>query len=180
VPFGEYVPLQDLFRLFRGLAAGMVEGAFVPGPRPRVLGGLESLGSGHAPAVLICYEVIYPSLVRRSVRDGARLLINITNDAWYGRTSAPHQFLAVAAMRSAEHGIPMIRAANTGVSGVVDASGTVGRETPIFERWALPVEIPAPRAGRTLYTRAGDWVVWASWIGLIGIGGRRIVRRDER
>lgn len=180
VPFGEYVPLQDLFRLFRGLAAGMVEGAFVPGERPRVLEGLGSLAAGHAPTVLICYEVIYPSLVRRAVLDGARLLINVTNDAWYGRTSAPHQFLAVAAMRSAEHGIPMIRAANTGVSGVVDSYGTVLRETPIFESWALPVEVPAQRRGRTLYTWAGDWVVWACWIGLIASGGRRLVRRDER
>ncbi len=179
VPFGEYVPMRGLLGFLSGLATGLAEGDITPGQAPRVLRTSEAWAARAAPAALICYEVIYPGLVREAVRDGARVLLNFTNDAWYGRTSAPHQFLAIAAMRSAEHGVPMLRAANTGVSGVVDAGGIVLRETPIFERRALLALVPRPRPGVTLYTRLGDWVVWACWGLLIGIGGVRVVKRRE-
>ncbi len=183
VPFGEYVPLRSVLGFLSGLATGLAQGDITPGDRPRVLRTPAPLTAGHAASALICYEVIYPGLVRQAVRDGARILLNLTNDGWYGRTSAPHQFLAIAAMRSAEHGLPMLRAANTGVSGVIDAGGMVLHETPIFERRALATPVPRARAGTTPYTRFGDWVVAACWALLIAIGGIRVVRghvTDER
>ncbi len=183
VPFGEYVPMRPLLGFLSGLATGIASADITPGPGPRLL-VVETLGPDHAVAPLICYEVIYPALVREAVRQGAQLLLNVTNDAWYGRTSAPYQFLAIAALRSAETGRPLLRAANTGVSAIVDAHGAVRAETPIFEQHALRGPIPPAQRGQTPYTRLGDWVVWASWGILIGIGGRRVVagtgRRNPR
>ena len=180
VPFGEYVPLRFLLDPILDAVATSV-GTITPGPGPRVLANLPGYAADAGLAPLICYEVIYPSLVRRAVRSGARILVNVTNDAWYGRTSGPHQFLAIAAMRSAEHGLPMIRAANTGVSAIVDPSGRVLRHTALFEEHALVGEVPPPRSGVTLYTRFGDWVVWLCWalLGVLTIatlGGVRRVR----
>jgi len=167
VPFGEYVPLRWLLDPILDAVATSV-GTISPGPGPRILAELPGFRADAGLAPLICYEVIYPSLVRRAVRSGARVLVNVTNDAWYGRTSAPHQFLAIAAMRSAEHGIPMLRAANTGVSAIIDPSGRVIRHTRLFEEHALVAEVPIPRSGVTLYTRFGDWVVWLCY-GLLGV-----------
>jgi apolipoprotein N-acyltransferase len=180
VPFGEYVPLRALFGSLEAVAAGLADiGDLTPGARVRELSGLGKVGE-HAPAVLICYEVVYPGVVRRAVRDGARLLLNTTNDAWYGRSSAPHQFLAIAKLRSAEHGLPMLRDANTGVTALIDASGAVLEETPIFERRTLMVDVPPARAGATTYTRAGDWPLYASALLLAAVGGRAVVGRRRR
>lgn len=170
VPFGEYVPARALLGFLSGLATGIAVGDITPGPGPRTF-RVEGPTGDHAVSPLICYEVIYPSLVREAVLGGARVLLNVTNDAWYGRTSAPHQFLAIAALRSAETGRPMLRAANTGVSAVIDAAGLVRAGTPIFERRALRARIPEAKSGNTLYTRLGDWVVWTSFAILVSIGG---------
>ena len=167
VPFGEYVPLRWLLDPILDAVATSV-GTITPGTGPRPLAELPSYAADAGLAPLICYEVVYPSLVRRAVQSGARILVNVTNDAWYGRTSGPHQFLAIAAMRSAEHGLPMLRAANTGVSAIIDPSGRVMRRTRLFEEHALVGEVPAPRSGVTLYTRFGDWVAWLCW-GLLGV-----------
>ena len=182
VPFGEYVPLRGLLGHAVGAVATSVADLqdISPGEGPRGLGGLERLGPERAPTGLICYEVVYPSLVRQAVRGGARLLLNLTNDAWYGRSSAPIQFLAIAQLRSAEHGLPMLRVANTGVSAVIDASGAVVEQTPIFERRVLVAEPPPPRPSATLYTRLGEWPLYASAALLAYTGGRRLVRRRQR
>jgi apolipoprotein N-acyltransferase len=179
VPFGEYVPLRTLLGFLSGVATGIASGDITPGPGPRTI-ELPSLGPDHALAPLICYEVIYPDLVRDVVHAGARVIVNVTNDAWYGRTSAPHQFLAIATMRSAENGLPMVRAANTGISAIVDAEGVVQAETPIFERAALRGPLPTGRTAATPYTRFGDWVVWASWGILAVAGGRGFVGKRSR
>ncbi len=176
VPFGEYVPLRALLGPLFALAGGLAQQDATAGPGPRAI-ALEALGPAYALAPLICYEVIYPSLVRAAVRDGARVLLNVTNDAWYGRSSAPHQFLAIAAMRSAETGRPMLRAANTGVSAVIHAGGAVESETPIFEARTLRVRIPFASPEPTLYVRLGDYVVWASLGLLLAIGGKGVVGR---
>ena len=184
VPFGEYLPMRPLLGLFvDAIASGRAGLAEItPGPGPRTVEA-EGYGPDHALTALICYEVIYPSLVRRAVQRGARVLVNVTNDAWYGRTSGPDQFAAIAAMRSAEHGLPMIRAANTGVSAIVAAGGQVLERTPLFERRALVAPLPPARPGPTLYTRLGDWVVWASGLFLLAAGlasgGRGLVRRGR-
>jgi apolipoprotein N-acyltransferase len=111
------------------------------------------------------------------VRGGARLLLNLTNDAWYGHTSAPHQFLAITALRSAENGLPMLRAANTGISAVIDARGVVLEQTLIFEQRTLSVDIPRARAGPTLYTRFGDWPLALVYAFLVVQAGRVLIRR---
>ena len=181
VPFGEYVPLRALFGSLQAVASGLADvGDLTPGQAVRQLRGLGPVGAEHAPAVLICYEVVYPGVVNRAVRDGARLLLNPTNDAWYGRSSAPHQFLAIAKLRSAEHGLPMLRDANTGVTAVIDASGAVLEETPIFERRVLVVDVPPARASATVYTRIGDWPLWASAALLAFFGGKAVVGRSRR
>jgi apolipoprotein N-acyltransferase len=181
VPFGEYVPLRAVFDSLQGVASGLAAvGDLTPGKSVGPMRGLGRIGDAYAPAVLICYEVVYPSLVRRAVREGARLLINPTNDAWYGKSSAPHQFLAIAQLRSAEHGLPMLRDANTGVTALIDASGAVVRETPIFERRVLEVDVLPPRAQATVYTRAGDWPLWAGVALFAAVGGNAVVGRRRR
>jgi len=95
------------------------------------------------------------------------ILVGITNDAWYGRTGAPYQFLAITAMRSAETGVFGVRAANTGVSAVIDSGGWVRQQTPIFERAYrvadVPLRAPAAAAGGTFYVRHGDVFAAGCW-----------------
>jgi apolipoprotein N-acyltransferase len=169
VPFGEYVPLQDLFgRLFRAVARGIAEIGVTPGERPRALsftvpGSASDLTAG----VPICYELLFPELMRHFVDDGAAVLLAITNDAWYGRTGAPHQFLAITALRSAETRVWTARAANTGVSAIIDAGGRVRRQTRIFERDLLVEDVtlrPAPIGG-SFYSRHGDVFAGLCWAG---------------
>jgi apolipoprotein N-acyltransferase len=135
----------------------------------------------------ICYELLFPDLVRRFVDDGAGVLLGITNDAWYGRTGAPLQFLAITALRSAETGVWTARAANTGVSAFIDPRGRVRERTDVFERDLLvrqvPVRPPGERA--TFYVRHGDAFARACWAGTVLLGAaaawarRRSGGRDE-
>jgi apolipoprotein N-acyltransferase len=105
--------------------------------------------------VLICYESIFPNLARRVVKDGAEILVNITNDAWYGETSAPYQLLAMAAMRAIETKVPMVRVANTGISAVIQPTGEISARTPLFTR-GTETERVYWRPIRTVYTVVGD------------------------
>ncbi len=99
---------------------------------------------GHMVSTAICYEVVYPHLIRAGVREGSELLTTITNDAWYGESSAPFQHFELASMRAIEQGRYLVRAANTGISGIVDPYGRVLARTNLFEtttrhrRGALP------------------------------------------
>jgi len=165
VPFGEYVPFQRLIgRFAKAIAAGISLEGITPGRGPRALRLLDlwSYASG-LPAQLtvgvpICYELVFPDLVRRMVRDGSSVLLGITNDAWYGRTGAPYQLLAMSAMRSAENRVWSVRAANTGVSAVIDDRGRVVDKTPIFESGLLVWDVPLRSEGDrgTWYSRHGD------------------------
>ncbi len=170
VPFGEYVPLKTL--LF--FAAPLVEAVsdFSAGEA----GVLLPLGP-HPVSTAICYEVVYPDLVRASVVGGSQLLTTITNDAWFGRSSAPYQHFAQAAMRAIENGRYLVRSANTGISGIVDPYGRVQAQTDIFE--------PAVLVGQarliqdlTLYARIGDGIAYASVAatGLLLLMARRRVQ----
>jgi apolipoprotein N-acyltransferase len=182
VPFGEYVPLRDwLGRVFVAVARGMATTGVTVGSGPRAL---EFSVPGSSPgrvnaAVPICYELLFPDLVRRFVDDGAQVLFAITNDAWYGRTGAPYQFLAMTALRSAETRVWTARAANTGVSAIIDGSGRVRSRTRIFERDWLVADVPLRPApiGGSFYTRYGDVFAWACWMGLAGLGLRGVSRR---
>jgi apolipoprotein N-acyltransferase len=131
--------------------------------------------------VPICYELLFPDLVRRFAGGGAQVLVAITNDAWYGRTGAPHQFLAITALRSAETGMWTARAANTGVSALIDARGQVRERTRIFERGLLVGDVPLrdPARGPTFYVRAGNWLPLGCWLAGAGLVARRL-RRGRR
>jgi len=150
VPFGEYVPLQSvLFFVHRLVEA---TGDFAAGDRPVVM----NLG-GARPGILICYEAIFPELSRELVEHGANLLVNITNDAWFGRTSAPYQHLSMALLRTVELRVPMVRCANTGISALIDPSGRILQETGLFEEGSLTGSLPLG-SGQTFYCRYGEWV----------------------
>src|SRR5436309_315013 len=124
VPFGEYVPLKPVFFFLNKLVVGL--GDFVPGSDPRVMSG----PSGHL-GVVVCFEVIFPNLVRQFVDRGAYYMVTITNDAWFGRTSAPYQHFAMVVFRAVENRVPCARAANTGSSGFIAAEGHILRTTDI-------------------------------------------------
>jgi apolipoprotein N-acyltransferase len=152
VPFGEYMPFEKqlnfIYRQIRWRSR------FIPGQGP-VVQQLDGISYGF----LICYEAIFPALVRRSVQHGAELLVNITYDAWYGRTSAPHQHLLLATIRSVEHGIPLIRLGTTGFTTVIDSLGRIGSKSRLFEQEVLLhtvklVHLPS------LYTRIGNVFAW--------------------
>jgi apolipoprotein N-acyltransferase len=152
VPFGEYVPFQSLFFFVQRLVVAI--GDVVPGARTTVF---------QHPAgrfgVVICYEDIFPALTRRFVATGADFLVNITNDAWFGRTSAPYQHLAQATLRSVENRVPLVRVANTGISAVIDPDGRIRWYGPLFET-AIHTETIAWPGVLTFYTRYGDVFAW--------------------
>jgi apolipoprotein N-acyltransferase len=154
VPFGEYVPLQSLL-FFVGPIVEAVAG-FSPGRDPVLL----PIGT-HVASTAICYEVIFPNLIRRFVADGSELLTTITNDAWYGRSSAAYQHWDQASMRSIEQGRYLARAANTGISGFVDPYGRVLEKTELF-RPAILLKDLRFLTHRTIYSRTGDLVAWLS------------------
>ncbi|NOZ69813.1 MAG: apolipoprotein N-acyltransferase, partial [Deferribacteres bacterium] len=104
---------------------------------------------------LICYEIIFPGLVRKFAERGADVLVTITNDAWFGRTSAPYQHFAMAVFRAVENRVPVVRAANTGISGFIDSRGRIISKSDIFVEAVLTEDI-ARGGGKSLYTRYGD------------------------
>jgi apolipoprotein N-acyltransferase len=154
VPFGEYIPFKQWLYFVSPVVDRLAE--FAPGA------SIVTLPVGpHLVSVAICYEVVYPSLSRQAVAGGSQLLTTITNDAWYGYSSAPYQHFALASMRAIEQGRYLARAANTGISGVVDPYGRVVRQTAIFEQVGL-VEDVRVLTGRTIYSAIGDVVVYLS------------------
>ena len=148
VPFGEYVPLESLL-FFVGPLVDRV-GAFTPGetmvPLPV---------DGATISTAICYEIVYPGLARRAVREGSTLLTTITNDAWYGDSAAPHQHFLQASMRAIEQGRYLARAANTGISGLVDPYGRVVARSGLFET-TIVTGVVRLLSDLTVYGRIGD------------------------
>jgi len=169
VPFGEYVPVKELL-VFAGPLVEAV-GPFSAGVDPTLLPV-----NGHPISVAICYEVVYPNLIRQFVVRGSELLTTITNDAWFGSTSAPYQHFAQASMRAIEEGRYLVRSANTGISGIVDPYGHVIAETRIFEPAVLVGEARFLRHA-TFYARHGDIVAYASAVmtlALVVVSRRRV------
>jgi apolipoprotein N-acyltransferase len=156
VPFGEYVPLQRVL-FFVGPIVEAVSN-FTSGEHPVLL----PVGT-HKVSTAICYEVIYGSLMRRFVTDGSELLTTITNDAWYGRSSAAYQHWDQASLRAIENGRYLARAANTGVSGFVDPYGRVLERSALFEQAVIVRDVRYLQT-RTLYSRIGDLVAWLSLV----------------
>lgn len=171
VPFGEYVPLSGVFSWVDKLARNA--GDYHPAERLRLLDwGHERLGMS------ICYEVIFPDEVAASVRRGATLLATITNDAWYGDTSAPWQHLRAARFRAAENRRTLLRAAITGVSALVNPDGSVARQIDVFKQGIITAQV-AGHSGLTPYARA-PWLVpgMAGALGLVGVS--LALRRSRR
>ena len=166
VPFGEYIPLGDLLsRLgISGLATDQT-GAFSPGEGPAVI----RVAPLDRVLALICYEAIFWSQIRSEERPDA--MIQITNDAWFGTLSGPQQHFEQARMRAIELGVPLIRAANTGISAVVDGKGKVIGRLELGSEGYLDIEMPAPLPP-TLFARFGHvplLIVAIFIIGLIGL-----------
>jgi apolipoprotein N-acyltransferase len=154
VPFGEYVPFQRLL-FFVGPLVDAVS-AFSRGTRVTMM-PVE----GHMVSTAICYEVTYPALAREAVRNGSEMLTTVTNDAWYGDSSAAYQHFEMAAMRAIEQGRYLARAANTGISGIIDPYGRVLVRTNLFETVAVVGEARFVQA-KTVYARIGDLIAHLS------------------
>jgi len=161
VPWGEFIPMKRLLFFVSPLVDSFTD--FSPGTEMVLL----PIGS-HLASTAICYEVVYPSLIRQAVQGGSELLTTITNDAWYGQSSAPYQHFALASMRAIEQGRYLARAANTGISGVIDPYGRIVRQSSIFEQDAL-VEQVRFLTVRTIYSRIGDVIAYIA-IALVGLG----------
>jgi apolipoprotein N-acyltransferase len=154
VPFGEFIPLQRWISFVAPLVKRLMP--FSEGESAVML----PVGS-HRASTSICYEVVFPTLVRDAVNAGSELLTTITNDGWYGNSSAPFQHFELASMRAIEHGRYLARAANTGISGVIDPYGRVVARSGIFEQVGM-VEEARFLTTRTIYARVGDIAAYAS------------------
>lgn len=148
VPYGEYTPFKE-YLPFLGKIVEHV-GDFQPGEKGKTLEWL-----GRRLGIQICYEIIFPALSRAQVRNGAALLVTITNDAWYGKTAGPYQHLSLAVLRAVENRRALARAANTGISGFVDPAGRRLDLTPLMEEAVAVRELPLAEVA-TFYTRFGD------------------------
>jgi apolipoprotein N-acyltransferase len=149
VPFGEYVPMGDVLPV-KKITPGSIDLSAGPGPQTIALTGLPAFSP------IICYEAIFPGAV---VDDKARpaWILNVTNDAWYGRSSGPYQHFAIARTRAIEEGLPLVRVANNGISGVIDPAGRVVARTGLDSVGHADAALPPP-AAPTLYAAAGDWL----------------------
>jgi apolipoprotein N-acyltransferase len=148
VPFGEYVPLRSILFFVDKLVAGI--GDYVPGRQyTRAETKVGSFGT------VVCYEVIFPGLVRKFFISGGDFIVTVTNDAWFGKTAGPYQHFSMAVFRAIENRKPLIRAANTGISGFIDSNGRILAKSDLFTRQVLTEDITTD-SSRTFYTRYGD------------------------
>jgi apolipoprotein N-acyltransferase len=180
VPFGEYVPLRGSFPLFAWVVGDLVPDDFDFGPAPTVL---EMSAKPVRLAALICFEDTLASITRRFAREGAQVLITLTNDAWFGKSAASEQHRANAVFRTIETRLPLVRVANTGVTCAFDVWG---RETHrlreaggnTFFAGVLIGEVAFPIEPRqTFYTRTGDLLPWACSLPVVAAGFMRFRRR---
>jgi apolipoprotein N-acyltransferase len=149
VPFGEYLPFQDFLEGLGLRQITNMRGGFIPGDRRRIL------NVPRAPDVLplICYEIIFPQAIPPGERPG--WMVNLTNDGWFGASSGPYQHLQQARIRAIEQGLPVVRAANTGISAVIDPLGRIIGSLPLGTDGVLDEALPQP-VGLTPYARTGD------------------------
>jgi len=171
VPFGEAIPFESTFPILERVDFG--EADFRAGTDRTLFEWRGTTWSTH-----ICYEVIFPGLVREFVDAGAGMLVTITNDVWYGRSSMPFQHAAMARMRSIENRRSLARSANSGISMLVDPRGRVIAQTDIFTETFLVADLPVG-GGRTFYTRVGDYPGWLALL-LSGVGLMKAVAARPR
>lgn len=156
VPFGEMLPFGDLIDRLGLRPLVSAPAGFAPGPGPNVLETVD----GASGLALVCYEAIFPAFVRAGVRDHAPdYLLNVTNDAWFGTSAGPHQHVFQARLRAIETGLPLVRAANTGISAVVDSYGRIKGRLEIGQQGVLDRAVPA-KLPATVYRAVGDAPFW--------------------
>jgi apolipoprotein N-acyltransferase len=173
VPFGEYVPLRTVLpKNLKKITFGTVD--FSEGT------GIATLEVPQLPpfSPLICYEGIFPGEVTSPTGKRPEWLLNVTNDAWYGPTSGPYQHFSITRVRAIEEGIPIIRVANTGISGVTDAYGRVQAYLGLNQKGVLDVYLPKPSLQPTLYSRFGNTIVYILLAVMLGFSF--ILRRFEK
>ena len=173
VPFGEYVPLRHLLFFLNKLVEGV--GDFRSGEAYTVM----AIPQGRF-AVLICFEVIFPDLVRHFARHGAQFLVNITNDAWFGNSPASYQHLSMVVFRAVETRLPIVRAANTGISAVIAPSGRLVQQTPLFVRTWIQGRITPAEGLTTFYTQWGDLFAHSCWVVTAVAVAWGLIRRRQR
>jgi apolipoprotein N-acyltransferase len=153
VPFGEYVPWQRIFFFIDKITDAY--GIYYAGEKPVVM----PVGTKFKVGTFICYETLFPSLLRKFRNSGADILINITNDAWFGRSKAPYHHFSLLTFRAIENRSPIARAANTGISGFIDSNGRILEMTPLFQRTYRTETLHLdPRI--SFYSRYGDMFVY--------------------
>ena len=184
VPFGEYIPARTVLFFLDKLVEGI--GDFEPGTTSTILEvPLRSQDAAGRPlvkfGVVICYEVIFPNLVREFAERGAEFMVTITNDAWYGVSSAPFQHFGMVVLRAVENRVAFARAANTGISGFIDPEGRILLATPIFDEQGVTRRIPLGRPS-TFYTKRGDVFAYACAIitGLLLLAAQLTHGRGDR
>jgi apolipoprotein N-acyltransferase len=149
VPFGEYLPYGSIFGFARPLVQYV--GGYTAGKFTGELGTIR----GQPFGALICYEIVFPSLSRNLVNAGARMLVNVTNDHWFGETSAPRQHLEMAAFRAIENRRPILRSANSGFSALIDATGSIRSRTELNSQTVTRVEV-RPGSAESLFSLWGQ------------------------
>jgi apolipoprotein N-acyltransferase len=165
IPFGETNPLGDVLP---ALDAHMPR-AFPMEAGDRSQPPLPWKAKGKTIVPFVCYEAILPDFVWERARgaEAPDLLVNLTNDSWFGDTWEPHQHLNFTRFRAVEHGLPLVRSTNTGVSAFVSAAGDVVKSLGVGEAGALLHDVPLRDRGRTVYGRVGGWVRWVFWAGAV-------------
>jgi len=148
VPFGEYVPFKSILFFIDKLAVGI--GDYIPGDS--YIKAVAPFGSFSTP---ICYEIAFPGLVRKFYIKGGDFIVTVTNDAWFGRTNGPYQHFSMAVFRAIENRKPVIRAANTGISGFINSNGEIVSQSELFTRTILKADIMTDTTN-TSYTKYGD------------------------
>lgn len=172
VPYGEYVPLRKIFPFISKLVEGVGDFGTGPGYVPLVM-------DSHRIGLLICYEGIFPEAGLTYQENGADLLVNITNDAWFGRTSAPYQHLSMTVFRAVENRLYLVRAANTGITAFIDPLGSIVSQTGLFEKMSLLGTVRFMKGG-TLYGIWGDAFVGACGVALMVMVITVVLRRKKR
>jgi apolipoprotein N-acyltransferase len=174
VPFGEYVPFSRLLFFARKLTGKVSR--FDRGEDRKVFRLVSANGSSHRYGVFICYEAVFADEVRHFAQLGAEVLVNISDDAWYGDTSAPWQHLNMARMRAIENRRWILRDTNNGITAAIDPYGRVRQSIPRHQQDALPAQYGF-RDDVTFYTAHGDLFAWLCAVLGIGILGRAGARR---
>jgi apolipoprotein N-acyltransferase len=172
VPFGEYLPLRPLLAAigFQQLGGRL---GYDSGPVPRPL--LKTVPGLPAAAPLICYEAVFPGAVVQG-QERPALILNLTNDGWFGNTTGPRQHLHQARVRAVEEGLPLIRAANNGISGAFDGYGRALGQIDLNVRGVLDVDLPAT-LNPPPYARLGDGLFLALWLAGAALLGRIVLRQ---